>query len=823
MKKIKEKDEESEKGKTFENKENQINRSLSVKRSSVFSHNQSRPVLPNMTKYEKRASKLSPLKKLLRLPTKIVNKIEITKEYVFNYLSKSTDNRSNLENVYIAEYLSDHYQYFMKLKMKDSQLKVEKITKVCRIEKFLPGESIIKYGEIGDKFYIVLEGTVEVYTPKYVETEMYPNDFIKLLLVIRDVQSDELKYKRVKAKNDLFFGGIKDLTTIDPNLGFMKNMHSFLVEDEEKRGEYSEGFAFGEIALINKTVRNATIKSKTNSILLSIEKDDYNKAIYEFQRKALSKEIENFSRKYSFFQNFTNENILQVYNIFGQKTLYRGEFLYKQNDESDYIYILMSGTLSMYSIISFSWLNDYLSYLDYSEKGVLQYILKTRNSKINELYQIIDRIKEFRNKNNEDEDKNRYKIWEKLNQQSNINNDNFYNLKQDEENLNNPEKLFKINLKKIDYAELIGLEEGLEFKKRFCSVKCISTHAEFKTIKVHDLIKILINFRDEDISYLINVLKDRKNLLKSEIINGVKNLEKNIMFNFDIRYENLIKSSEKYNDEENKNMLVTAIKMKGYKNGIQDILDSNIPYLSNNLPQKKLLKKNKTENDILIKVLRVNKPYNEFKFKKVKINPIKFEQNIISNNSNSCFYNNSSSQKRSNYNNPFNQNKSLMQTYSDSTTIGKNSNYVIVSHRRNKDILNIRKNDFHKMMNKSSSMTSFDENKYKQKIIFKISTSKDENMQFHNSSNITQKNFPVIKMNSKSISCEDCQRKSSNISEDLCKNNKYKYFYNIFRENKNYFLGAEFHKKLQKEFKKQKNDIFLHDKNKITKNFFKGI
>ena len=817
MKNIKEKSKESDNEKTIENYQTKITRSKSVIHTNFI--NKKHFFLPNTTKYE-RGSKLSPAKKLLKFPPKIETKFEVTKEYVFNHLLKSSDIRSNQENTLIAEYLSEHYQYFTKLKNKDSQLKVEKITKVCRIEKFSPGESIIKYGEIGDKFYIVLEGIVEVFTPKYVEVEMYPKDFIRFLLITKNVKYDELKYKRMKAKNDLFFGGIKDLTTINPNLGFMKNKHNFLIEDEEKRGEYSEGFAFGEIALINKTVRNATIKSKTNSILLTIEKDDYNKAIYEFQRKALSKELEAFSKKYSFFQNFNSENILQVYNFFGQKTIYKGEYLYKQNDESDYIYILKSGTLSMYSIISFFWLNDYISYIDYNKKGVLQYILKKKNAKINELLQIMSRIREYRKKNTLSEDKDRYKIWEKFNQKSDCDKDDFYTLKQDEENLNNPEKLFKVNLKKIDYNELIGLEEGLEFKKRFCSVKCISKHAELKTIKISDLIKILINFRDEDISYLLNVIKDRKNILKSEIINGVKNLEKNIMFNFDIRYENLIKSSEKCNDEENKNMLVTAIKMKGYKNGIQDILDDNIPYLSSNIPQKKLLKKNKTENEILIKILRTNKQNNIFKFKKINIKrPIKFERNIPSSKYNAFNYNENSSTKINNKD-PLTLNKSLAKTFSESTVVGKKSNYVIISPRRNK---NMRKRNLNKMMNKNNSMTSFDENKFKQKTIFKYSTPNGENLQLHNSTNnISRKNLTAIKNTNQSISCEGRQGKYDNISERVCKNTKYKYFYNIFKVNKNFFLGSEFHKKLKKELKSANNEILLNDKNKITKNFFKG-
>ena len=43
--------------------------------------------------------------------------------------------------------------------------------------------------------------------------------------------------------------------------------------------------------------------------------------------------------------------------------------------------------------------------------------------------------------------------------------------RRDEEKLNTSEYIFQLNLKKIDYKDIIGLEEAFEFKKRLCNYK----------------------------------------------------------------------------------------------------------------------------------------------------------------------------------------------------------------------------------------------------------------------------------------------------------------------------------------------------------------
>ena len=572
------------------------------------------------------------------------------KKNVFNILLKETHNRSGQEIRYAADYLSKNYKYFINLKNNDSQLKVEKLTKICKLEKFSPGEIIILYGDIGDKFYIVLEGLVEIYKPEYVEQSMTTFEFLKILNKVKE--EDELKFERIKNKNDNFSFDTMELDKIDKNTYFMRNKFKFLFEVEDKKGEYGEGFAFGDIALIKETRRNATIKSVDNTVLLSISKDDYNLAMKEIESKKLSKEIEEFQKNFQFFSHFDIEKMIKLFNCFSKMILYKGDYLCHQNDLNDNIYIIIKGSFEIYSYISFSWINEYFNYIDDSLGNILFYMIKNHKMKYSELREIIDNIK-LDSLNSPM--KNVYSITDEFNMKNrNKKKDNLYFIKNDEEKVNDKNNIFKINLKKIDYQYLIGLEDSFEFKRKFYSVKCISSSAEVKCVKINELLRILWNSSNDDLLYLLKIIINRKNILKKGIINGIKNLEKKILFKLDIRYDNLInyennvynkkdivclkdKIKNKYfkkcytkKKEKEVNKVVSAIKAKGYKMSIQDILDEDIKILPMG-KSKEDIQLYRTKSAINLNILKnilVNKKPNhhEFKFNKNIINFISYNK-----------------------------------------------------------------------------------------------------------------------------------------------------------------------------------------------------
>ena len=756
-----------------------------------------------------------------------MNKI-LTKEDVFNFLSKNPNLRSLQEIHVYGEYLSKNYNYFAKLQAEDSQLKVEKLAKVCKLEKNFKGESIINYGEIGDKFYIVLEGVVEIFKPKYVEINVTPSEFMGTLYKMREMDGNDLRFNRIKEKNNTFFESIEGRKNIDPVLGyrFMKFKQVFIMEEEEKMGEYGEGFSFGDIALMKRTARNATIKAKENCILLTIEKNDYNKAIMEFQKKKLGKEIDIFVQTYSFFKNFSGDRIINLFNCFTRRELFKGDYLYKQNMEDDFIYILNSGTLSIFSLISFSWINHYINYINYSGKNIIQYMLKNRGIKIGDLLKVVQNCQSKIVSIPINEEK--YELWEKIIEKQMK--DNLYKLKKDEEKLNDPEYIFNINLKKINHNEIIGLEEVFEFKKRFCNCKCISDKAELKAIKIIDLLKLIVNFGEEELGYLLHIINERKMVLKNQIIKGIENLDKKLIFKFDLRYENIIMDSNEKktnNNEEKLNTIISTIKMKGYKNTIKDILDFEVPVLEkekNKTNYNNFLKlgKNKSSENLMNSLNIKLKTNNEFKLKKT----------------NTIFGFNSCKEMKDNSNNNINNiynllNKSQMKTLNDTLNIYNKYNNKITSNsyinktkytndsfqselikrkRLNSSMYNNEKNNNTNENDKLNSGSPIIKNNKYQKLKIKKWNRVSSTPNFLNKKHAMRKtlrdtitpyeSYNLPKINKKNFYLKNNLDKKGNNSQIIINGNKdYKNFYNIYNEDKNFYLGVEFNKKVSKDFK----------------------
>ena len=759
--------------------------------------------------------------------------IDITRQDIYEFFNKAPGLRTEQEIELYGKYLSLNYEYFKKVKEEDSQLKVEKLAKVCRLEKSFKGESIINYGEVGNKFYVVLEGTVEIFKPKYVERELLPNEFLFLLNRIKEIEGNSLKYERIKEKNLKFFetyseqGIPKEINSKNSqNSNSSKKSESkhssssrsdmdklvykqvFLMEEEEKMGEYGEGFSFGDIALIKQTVRNATIKAKENCILLTIGKNDYNNAILEFQSKKLNKEIDDFLKTFSFFKDFSHDKIINLFNSFSKKTIYKGEYLYEQNKNDKCIYIINNGTFLISCHLSFCWISDYINYIQYEEKNILEYLIQNKKTRYTDFIKIIKNCYNKLAENSLPTKYDKYDLWELVVEQKRK--DNLYKIKKDEEKLNDPENIFNINIKKINCEEILGLEEVFDFKKRYCSCKCLSDKAEIKYITIYEFLKLIINLGEDELKYLLTIVNERKTLLKNQIIKSIENEEKRIITNFDLRYENLYKEAEdkKKNKDDKKNQMFSSLKIKGIKNSLCDVLDNNIPLLefdkSRENPKSclkiKKIKKNKSA-EILLKSLYSNRKNNN----KVKLKIIKnvLNKKIMSskNRENIHILNIQNSLGTSKY--PIHK----------KTNYTRNTrNYINISNTGESFFVNFKKRkSSNYSMDKNPKTTKFSFEKSQSKINFEISKTIDDSPNIKNIKEINKLN----KFQNFTIHAEiDEHQKNQNIDAYGTIN-----LPNLFEKKKKERIDNDFKSRLKKDLNKYKNFFHFNDKDK---NFLVG-
>jgi hypothetical protein len=88
-------------------------------------------------------------------------------------LSKKSDHRSREEVKKLVWYFKG-LSFFESLK-KDAAVDEDIIYQCCRelrYRKYDPNQPIIKYGEEGHEFFIIIEGTVSILTPKVTEIKL---------------------------------------------------------------------------------------------------------------------------------------------------------------------------------------------------------------------------------------------------------------------------------------------------------------------------------------------------------------------------------------------------------------------------------------------------------------------------------------------------------------------------------------------------------------------------------------------------------------------------------------------------------------------------
>ena len=535
---------------------------------------------------------------------------EITIDQILHILIKPRSSRNIVENKLLSEYLSSKYEYFKKIKETEPN-KLDKLCKVLNYETFSPKETIINFGEPGEKFYIVFNGKVGVYKPIYKEKEMSLNEYYTYMMLLKKNQKI-YKMKRIIEKNQHLNIDLNILSKTPENSYYMRRTLPFIMEENEKLGEFSDGFTFGEMALIKRTKRNATIISLKHSSLLSIEKFDYNNIIRRLEEKRLEKDINKFKINYPFFTNWSNANILDIFNCFQHLRLTQGEFLFKQNDESDCIFIIKDGTFEMFCNLSFAWLKEYFDYILNNNTNLFQELEKSKPKRESELFELIDKIKKKLPPCPSIIEKNVIKIKKIQNIEENV-----FDIKKEEDELNDPKNLFRVNLKKIDYRDVIGLEETMELKKRFCSIKCVSSIAHVEKIKIIYLLQILKTFKNETKvkRTFENIILEKKLILLDLMKNSIKNKVNIIEEDFEKKYNTIIEKNLNKTNEESKNIQITTIKLRGWTKDLDYVLDEDIHF--HKFPRERTLSK-----DIEKKVFG-NKTINEKTFNKTINKPFK--------------------------------------------------------------------------------------------------------------------------------------------------------------------------------------------------------
>ena len=666
---------------------------------------------------------------------------------IISLLIKEPYNRTKEENKEIGDFLSNNFNVFQLLKEKDEE-KYEIIISICHLKRYSQNNIIINYENILDKTFFLLEGKLIVYKPIFIRKLMTQEKFMISFNILNNKDID--KYNRIKEKNKEILSEIK----YDNN---RKKLRQFFVEENKKVGEIEEGQNFGgEIDDYNNEKKNSELMVKTvdDSLILFFNLDYYRKILNKIERKKFKEEIEKYRKHFIIFQNIADSRMIEMFKKFSSQTLYQDEYLYHQNEPSDYIYFVIKGKLCKYASFSFNWLLEYLDYIKDATTNAIYHLIKLFPKNQVEHDKLISELEEKKlespmiNIQLSKIEKIKEKNFEK----------NIYGVKSEEENINNNQNIFRIKLENIGIGDNPGIEDGLEFKNRLYSVKCISEIAEVKKIKVSDFLRIIKISKNENNyanNHILGLIAQKKFFLYNQIVKNAQHLEIKLTSDFDAKYNNLIEPNEKTKSDKDKNLTIAAIKAKGYKHDIKEIFDKEIPIF----PKiKKSLSENYfLQNQIILKNLYENpaqKVKGLFKFKKQK-------RNLTLSLSNPNYYNSNEIIPRKNFFSEENSNSKFNINNYNSPNLSRKSKFSITL------TTNFSKKSSVKAIKRLKSIF-FNSKKSENKEIKKLENEKNEN------------DAKELKMG-----CIE-----SLLNETFGKNNK------------KYYLGSEFKKMLDDEKKK---------------------
>ena len=541
---------------------------------------------------------------------------DISKEMVEKILYKTPKSRTDVENRIVADYLSKNIEYFNSIK-ENNHSKFLKLIAVLNFEHYLPGRIIMDLYFEEDKFFIVFDGVVQVFRQYFYTKEMTLGNFTNYLSYIKRI--DEKQYFRIIEQNKHM--GI-DFMNIKDNINFDQFEHKYFIftlEEQEEIGQFSSGYIFGEMNLMRKKKKNIIVKSISKTEVISVSKFDFNRILKTFEEKRLELLSERFKKKFDIFKFWTMEQLITLFNYFSRVVFLRDEYIYKQNEPSNYIYFIEKGTFEQFSYTNYFYYKDYIEYIGDIKTNLINSIIDKKITNIGQFKELYnDKIKEQEQIDNLIKNNKIDKLLflnfepdifesEKNLEKFKITN-NLYSIKKEEDGLNNPELTINVPILTSEMPKIIGIEEPFELKRRFTSVKCKSGKLVAQRIKVYDLLKLLLVYNEFHYAKkFLNVIAQRK-LILIELIKGQMKLsaskfEKQI----DYKYNNLI------NQNEDKNKKFSAIKLKGWINGIylDNVLDTNL-YLFKPKTER-FINEEREKRFQLIKALSNDKPTKNLK------------------------------------------------------------------------------------------------------------------------------------------------------------------------------------------------------------------
>ena len=481
--------------------------------------------------------------------------------HIITLLQIDKDMKTSNDIKDLKDYLTSHYDYFRNL-FRQSEERFLKLIPLLRYELFKANERIMNFGDEGDKCYILLKGTVGIYKPFPVTKSMTLRKYVEYLDKVKNEERNKSKFERLLNYNSKIDKNQLYLIDFDYNKIPKYSLPlDIVLEEERELAKGKDGISFGEMALIKNEPRNATIIALENCSLISIEKSDYNKIIKDLEEQRIIKELSTFKGKYPIFKFWPSGKCFPLISGLITQELMKDEYVYKQNEFPDYIYLMKEGIFEISCYYNFDTYERFIEYIHDTTYSLIPYIDNIIEWKEDKISKRVDLAFQ---KNLSPfivdldlEDK--VTLSHKEQQISNSNREDI--AKNLEGELNKNKKLvFITKIRNLYSPDIFGFVEALELKQRLTTVKCISQRGVVLKFPSREFLQLLPTDKRNNFILQQRIFEEKKYLiaqLKNNAMAKLNFVKINIDKNLYIKKDFFINKSGKNNSLDFKKIKLT--------------------------------------------------------------------------------------------------------------------------------------------------------------------------------------------------------------------------------------------------------------------------
>ena len=434
-------------------------------------------------------------------------------DYIITLLQIDKDLKTQKDIQELKDYLTSHYDYFKNL-LKQSEERFLKLIPLLRYEIFQKNERIMNFGDEGDKCYILLKGRVGIYKPFPVTKSMTLRKFVEHLNKVKNEERNNSKFERLLNYNSKIDKNYLYLIDFDyKRIQKYSKPLNVVLEEERLLAEGKEGISFGEMALIKNEPRNATIIALEHCSMISIEKHDYNKIIKDVEEQKIIKELSGFRDKYPIFKLWPSGKCFPLISGLISQELVKDEYVYKQNEFPDYIYIIKEGVFEISSYYNFETYERFIEYIHDTTYSLIPYINNPFEWKEDKNARRIDLA--FQKNLSpfivdiELEDKVILSHKEKL---ASTNREEIVKNLEDELN-KNKRQIYKTKIRNLYAPDIFGFVEALELKQRLTNIKCISQKGIVLKFPLREFLQILPTDKKNNFTLQQRIFEEKKYII----------------------------------------------------------------------------------------------------------------------------------------------------------------------------------------------------------------------------------------------------------------------------------------------------------------------